>query len=131
MNKKKQPVITATEWIVSAIGFVIVAGAVVFLAISAIRHDGSPASITLEIDTIYRTEGGYVARVEARNTGAETASHLELEASLLDSAGNVTEQSSLTLDYLPGESMRTGAFIFRTDPARGRLELRPRGYESP
>lgn len=128
---KKEPVITAAEWIVAAIGGLLVGTAVVFLALSAFGKDRTPASFAFHVDSIYRIQGGFAVRVDAKNTGTETASHVVLEATLEDAAGQPVEESTLTFDYLPGSSTRGGVLFFTHDPARGRLALRAVGYEEP
>lgn len=128
---EKQPVITLAEWIVSAVGGLFVGAAVLFLALSAFNTERTPASFVFDVDSIYRVQGGYAIRVEAKNTGTETASHVELEATLEDAAGQSIEQSTLTFDYLPGSSTRGGVIFFTHDPTQGRVALRAVGYEEP
>lgn len=128
---RKQPVITTAEWIIAGIGGLFVGAAVLFLALSAFRTDETPASFVFGVDSIYRIQGGFAVRLEAKNTGTETASRVVLEATLEDAAGQPIEESTLTFDYLPGRSTRGGVLFFTHDPARGRVALRAVGYEEP
>lgn len=128
---RKLPVISNAEWIIAAIGGLFVGAAVLFLALSAFGKDWTPASFAFDVDSIYRVQGGFAVRVEAKNTGTETASHVVLQATLEDAAGQPIEESTFTFEYLPGSSTRGGVLFFTHDPARGRVALRAMGYEEP
>jgi uncharacterized protein (TIGR02588 family) len=41
------------------------------------------------------------------------------------------DEAQSTLDFLPGQSSRSGGFYLKEDPNRYRLELRVEGYQEP
>ena len=122
--------ISALEWVVAALGLLLVVGAVAFLAVDAVRGGDRPPDVVVRADTVVALEGGgWLVRFSARNRGRETAASVGIAGELRDAAG--TETSRVTLDYLPGRSARTGGLFFRRDPRRAELRLRAEGYQAP
>jgi uncharacterized protein (TIGR02588 family) len=121
--------IPRAEWIAAAIGFVLVAATVLFLAYQAVAGGSGPPSIAIRVAHQQPDRDGYVVVFDVLNSGGTTAADLEIEGSL--TSGDATEVNGLTLPYVPPGSERRAGLFFRGDPSRGRLELRAKGYREP
>jgi uncharacterized protein (TIGR02588 family) len=122
--------ISAGEWVVAALGLLLLLGSLGFALSQAVRDQTAPPSVAIRVDSVAAVAGGYLVRFRATNRGDETAADLTVEGELTRGPGAV-ERSSATVDYLPGHSERTGGLFFRADPRRHRLELRATGYQRP
>lgn len=117
----------ALEWIASGIGLALTLGILGTIGWEAVKgEENKLPAIAISVERIVATEAGYAVEVTARNLSPATASHVEIEGQL---AGGAT--SSMTLDYLPGESERKGGLFFKEDPRTRQLEVRALGYEEP
>jgi uncharacterized protein (TIGR02588 family) len=118
------------EWVVAAVGALLVAGAVAYLAGQAIWRDETPPDVRLTVERVVPLQEGYVVEFRATNRGAQTAAQLVVEGVLAGPDGRA-ETAEATFDYLPPTSYRQGGLFFTEDPRRGELRLRARGYASP
>ena len=118
------------EWVVAAVSAALVLGAAGFLLRQGTRAPSSPPRITVRVDSVVRAGAGYRVEFSARNDGSTTAARLTVEGEVRDGAGEV-ERSEATLDYVPARGTERGGLFFTRDPRRGRLTLRPLGYEPP
>jgi len=64
------------------------------------------------------------------NGGDATYADLEVEGTLRGTSGR-EERATATLDYLHGRSSREAGLFFTSDPARGTLDLSPKGFRRP
>jgi uncharacterized protein (TIGR02588 family) len=119
-----------TEWIAAGIGVTLLLGALGQLLISALGRDETPPDIVLAVEQVQQGSGSYVVTIRASNQGGAAAADLEIEGTL-DAADGTAEVSTLTLDYLPPGSDRTGGLVFSRDPNAGDLVLRAKGFASP
>ncbi len=117
------------EYIVAAVGLLLVVTAAGFLAYEAFTAGDAPPDIRLEVVRVVRSSGGYLVTLAARNLGDETAAELAVEGSV-ERPGQPSETSDVTFDYLPPDSEREGGLLFTQDP-RGALTLRVLGYREP
>jgi uncharacterized protein (TIGR02588 family) len=122
--------IPALEWATALLGALLLAGTVAFLVRQAIVSDDTPGAVLLTVKQVRPVGAGYVVQLEARNGGTATYAELEIEGTLRSASGR-EERASVTLDYLPGQSSREAGLFFRSDPARGVLELVPKGFREP
>jgi uncharacterized protein (TIGR02588 family) len=118
------------EWVVAALGFLTVLYALGFLFYEAVAGDTSAPDPLVRVMSIQEVQGGYLAQVQARNRGGDTAAGVTVEGTLRRGERDV-ETSEVTLDYLPGQSVREAGLFFSQDPRRYRLELRALGYQEP
>jgi uncharacterized protein (TIGR02588 family) len=118
------------EWLVAAIGLVLVTGSIAFLLYEAVRGSEAPPDVIVRVESVSPVEAGYLVRFRAVNRGGQTAAGLLVRGDLKGEA-EVVETSEARLDYLPGGSERQGGLYFRENPDRFRLEIRARGYERP
>ena len=72
---------------------------------------------------------GFLVPFEAVNDGDATAAAVEIVGRLR--LGELTEESRVTIDYLPAASYGRGGLWFRQDPRQGELVLRAEGYLEP
>ena len=129
-RKKELPEPPALEWLTAAIGFVLVAGAIGFMIYEAAAKKDSPPNISVRIDSINPTSGGFLVNFSVKNSGAMTASALTVEGELKKDGASV-ETSSATIDYAPSNSERRGGLIFTKNPTDFDFTIRATGYEEP
>lgn len=114
------------------IGFLLTAALIGFIGWEALRGSGAAETprLAVEAGRIHRTPAGYLVEFEARNTSARTAAAVEIEAKL-EMPGSEPVSSTVSLDYVPGNSSQRGGVIVPADPRKGRLTLRVAGYTEP
>ncbi len=127
-DKKASP--PAWEWVLAAVGVILVGTAVGSAFYRALTHEDTPPQIEVGVSGIKTTAGGFDVEFEVRNAGGHTAAELNLEAQLLKS-GEPVETSTATLAYSPSNSVRRGGIFFTNDPKAFELKIRALGYESP
>jgi uncharacterized protein (TIGR02588 family) len=69
-------------------------------------------------------------RYEVRNDGGLTAESVRVVGELTRN-GRTVETVSSTIAYVPVESRRAGALVFREDPRSGTLTIRAVAYNRP
>ena len=120
----------ALEWLAAAIGLILVVGAVGFMIYQAVVGKDAPPNVSVSVDSINPTDGGFLVGFRVRNSGAITASALTIEGELKKGEESI-ETSSAAIDYAPSHSERKGALIFTKNPKDYDLLLRATGYEKP
>ena len=113
-----------TQWIVAAIGLVVTLGAVGLMVFELFQQQRPPTLIPRIVE-VQATPAGYVAEVEVRNDGSDTAAGVELEGV----QGPVT--ASATLDYVPGRGSATAFLRFPADPRTAPPALSIKGWSAP
>lgn len=115
-----------------AIGLVLTAGLVGFIGWEALRAPRAAPTPRLAVEAVstHRTPGGYLVEFEARNGSPRTAAAVQIEATL-EVAGAEPVTSTVSLDYVPGNSSQRGGVVMPADPRAGRLTLRVAGYSEP
>lgn len=130
-NGERRHIVTSLwEWVVAAIGLLLVVGSIGFMVYEGIWGDHSPPAVRIQLDSIAATENGYLVRFRATNSGGSTAEGLTIEGQLSKDDQNV-ETTETTLDYLPSHSVRKGGLFFTRDPRQFELSIRALGYEEP
>lgn len=122
--------IPVTEWIVAAIGAVLVAGTIGYLVVLATARDDTPPDVRVAMGRVLALQSGWLVEFRAVNAGAQAAAQLLIEGELQGPEGAV-ETSEAIIDYLPARSAREGGLIFSRDPRRHVLRLRAKGYVNP
>ena len=122
--------IPVTEWVVAAIGAVLVAGTIGWLVYMATMRDETPPDVRVVEDGVVALQGGWVVRFRATNAGSQAAAELLVEGELMGPDGAL-ETSEATIDYLPPRSEREGGLFFSHDPRQHGLRLRAKGYVHP
>ena len=117
------------EWLVAAIGLVLVVGVVAFMIVEA-NGDPGPPRIEVRVDSVVALDDGtYLVEFTAGNRSDASAAAVGIAGEVRD--GGETETSHATLDYLPARSERRGGLHFTLDPRRGTIRLRAEGYQEP
>lgn len=111
-------------------GLLLVLAALAALTYEAVAGDTSSPDPLIRVTGVHKVQGGYLAQVEAFNSGGDTAAGLTVGGTLKQNGQDI-ETSEVTLDYLPGQSLREAGLFFSEDPRRYRLELRALGYQEP
>jgi uncharacterized protein (TIGR02588 family) len=118
------------EWIVAAIGVLLVGGAIAYLVYHSMTRGQTPPDIRAVAERVLELDHGYVVQFRVRNEGGSAAAQVTIEGELVGADGT-TERAEAVLDYLPPRSDRTGGLLFRSDPRQGELRLRATGYAKP
>lgn len=101
----------ALQWAMAAVG-VAVTMAVVGVVLWEALQPPSPARLEARIVEVRPTAGGYLAQVEIRNTGGDTAAAVDL----LGQSGGGDAPSTATVDYVSGHGTATAWLRFDRDP---------------
>ncbi|WP_305098275.1 hypothetical protein [Croceibacterium aestuarii] len=118
------------EWVAVAIGSLVTAALVGYIGWKAATSDQeTPPMVAVEQGQTTPYEGGWVVEVRARNLSPSTAANVEIEGTLHSGSSETT--ATTTIDYVPGDSVRKAGLFLPSDPARGVLELRAKGYAAP
>lgn len=118
-----QPTPPWLAWTMGGLGLMLVLAC---LAIILIRASTSiqGADIQLRLTDTRASQGQWLAEIEARNVGGETAAQVEIEGMI----GG--ENASAIIDYLPASGRGTVVLGFSSDPSE-ELQLRTRGWTEP
>lgn len=122
--------IPRVEWIVGAIGLLIVTLAFSVLLYEGAAGDKSPPDVKLSVQTIVPLRNGFLVKVRAENEGGEPAARVAVKAELIKHA-QVAEESETQFEYLPPHSSRDAGVFFSGDPREGEVRLKALGYEEP
>jgi uncharacterized protein (TIGR02588 family) len=122
--------IPVTEWVVAALGALLVAGTIGYLVYLATTRDDTPPDVRVVEQAVHALQSGWLVEFRAVNAGSQAAAQLLIEGELRGPDGPV-ETSEATIDYLPARSAREGGLIFSRDPRRHELRLRAKGYVDP
>jgi uncharacterized protein (TIGR02588 family) len=119
-----------SEWLVAALGAIMVLGAIAQLIYHSVGREQSPPDIRVVAERVVELRQGYLVQFRARNDGQSAAAEVEIEGELAAPDG-ASEVSEATLDYLPPRSEREGGLFFARDPRAGQLQLRATGFAAP
>lgn len=126
-NTSKTPV---WEWIVAAIGLVLVAAAISTTVYRAFNGEPTPPILTFTVDSTELSGSGYLVGFSVVNSGSGTAAALSVEG-ILKSGEDPVETSTANFAYAPGNSVRKGGFFFTKNPNEFTIQIRALGFESP
>ena len=121
--------IPLAEWIVSAIGLLLVGATVGYLGYAALTVEDSPPDIQVEIVAVLPLREGYLARFSAINHGGLPANEVTILGE--HGLGAEREASQAVVDFLPAGSEKGGGLFFRRQPAQESIKVRATGYQEP
>ena len=121
-KKSSSPDHPVLQWIMGGLGLVITLSAAGVIIHEAIQPP-SPPDLTAEVTAVRPAAAGFVAQVEVRNLGRDTAAAVQLEGR---SDG---ETASVAIDYVPGLGRVAVALAFPGAPAP--VEVRVTGWSEP
>lgn len=126
-QRKKTPI---WEWIIAAVGLILVVGAIGMTLYRAVTEQSTPPMIEISVEAIVPMSNGYLVEFRVKNTGNQTAAALTIEGELKRGAESV-ESSTASLAYAPANSQREGGLFFTKNPNEFELNIRALGYEKP
>ena len=129
-QQQEENAIPVWEWIVAAIGLVLVASVIGFLLYEAIAGSRLPPDVKLSVDSVVQIRNGFLAKITAVNEGGITAEGVDIEGELKRGTETI-ERSRTTIDYLPPRSEKKAGLFFTQDPRQLDLQVRSFGYEEP
>jgi uncharacterized protein (TIGR02588 family) len=127
VQDKKTP---ALEWMIAALGLILVVGTIGFLIYQAFKDKSAPPDLSVQIDSIIKMESGYLVNFSVYNKGDDNAADVVVEGKIKQN-GEDLETSSVTIDYAPSDSKREGGLFFTKNPGEGNFEIRALGYTKP
>ncbi len=128
-REARRPVPVA-EWIVAALGAVLVAGTIGYLVWLPASRDETPPDVRVVAGPVVALQDGWLVTFRAANAGGQAAAGVLVEGELAGPDGPI-ETSEATIDYLPPGSEREGGLFFSRDPRRYEVRLRAKGYVDP
>ncbi len=129
-SENKNQKIPFLEWLMAAIGLILVGGALGFIIYEASTNGHEPPILKVGYGAVEKNEAGYLVKFEVENSGDETAADVVIEGKLTKGAEEI-ETSSVTFDYAPSQSKRGGGLYFKNNPQEFNFELAPKGYQKP
>lgn len=118
------------EWIIAAIGLVLVFVVIGSALHRAVIEDSTPPLLEFTVEAVKPAANGYLVEFLVKNTGNQTAAALAVEGQL-KKGEEVVETSTVTLTYAPARSVRQGGLYFMKNPNEFELQIRALGYEKP
>lgn len=118
------------EWIVFAVGLVLVAATLAYLVYAGLTTGSQPPSIEVRLGTPEQSSHNFIVPVTVINHGDKTAGGIRIEV-LMESGGTQQERGELDVPFLPRRATRQGWVTFEHDPRAAQLKARVLGYEEP
>lgn len=122
-----KPPIPLLEWVVAAIGSVLVCGSLGFLGYRA-SIEKSPPVFKSEVLRVVATDNGFLTEIKVHNRGGTAVASLRLSAK---AQSDGVSPKQVVIDYLPGHSSRIVAMMFSDRPDRDALQLGVESYALP
>ena len=121
------------EWLVFAVGLVLVLSALAYLVYEGATMGHDPPSIEVRLGTPEPRTHNFIVPVTVINHGDETAEGITVEVSLENAGGGGAQpvRGELTVAFLPRRATREGWVVFQQDPRTARLSARILGYNKP
>ncbi len=118
------------EWCVFAVGLMLVAGALVYLAYTGATMGDAPPTLEVRLGSPEPQAQSFIIPVTVVNHGDQTAEGVTVEV-VMESDGEEPARGEFTIAYLPRHATRAGWVMFDRDPRAARLQARVLGYEQP
>lgn len=125
----KRDAIPALEWIISGLGLTLVTASLGFLLHKAILVECKPPDMQAQLLSSRTGLHGYIATVELKNTGGQTAANLQVLAQLVSPQGEFEREA--TVDFLPPHSTRQIELYFQQPPTKENLQVQFLSYHIP
>jgi len=129
-NQERQKETPVWEWIIAAVGLILVVAALGTTLYRAVTEESTPPILEINIEAVHAANNGYLVEFRIKNTGNQTAAALTIEGELKRGEESV-ETSTATLTYAPANSQREGGLFFTKNPNEFELKIRALGYEKP
>lgn len=112
------------QWIMAGLGAMATLAVAAILGAEAMRAE-TPAQLTANLGAVHTAPSGWLAEIEVRNTGRDTAAAVQV---LGVQQGR---ESGVTLEHVPGEGKATAFMPFAADPRAAPPALRIEGWAEP
>ncbi|MDI6624511.1 MAG: hypothetical protein QME55_07260 [Brevundimonas sp.] len=122
-RKKPLPAPALLEWLMGGLGLLLVLAVLAIVAFEAVGPR-EPPRIEARLGEIRRSGSVWLAEIEVRNLGDETAAGVEIEGRVGD------RTAGATLDYVPAHGRERVTLSFDVDP-RGAVDLSVPGWSEP
>lgn len=129
-NHKRHKNTPVLEWIIAAIGLILVVTVLGTTLYRAVTEESTPPILEISVDSIVPIGNNWLVKFRVKNTGKQTAAALTIEGTLKRGTESV-EISTATLAYMPANSQREGGLFFTKNPSEFELKIRASGYEKP
>lgn len=129
-DKEEKKEIPIAEWLIAAVGVILVLGAINLTLYRAVTESNTPPQFEIAAEPPQSSGDGYLVRFSIFNKGNQTAAAVAVEGELKKGAEKI-ETGSATLTYAPANSVRRGGIYFTKNPQDFELNLRVVGYEEP
>ena len=128
------------EWIVFAVGLVLVTATLAYLVYEGATMGSSPPSLEVRLGTPEQRSHSFIVPVTVinqpgggavpwANHGDKTAGSIRIE--VLMESGEKRERGEVDIPFLPRGATREGWVTFEQDPRTTQLKARVLGYEEP
>ncbi|MBA4001313.1 hypothetical protein [Brevundimonas sp.] len=121
-SQSSSPEHPVLQWIMAGLGLVLTLAAAGVIVHAAVQPP-SPPDLTAQVTATRPAAAGFIAQIEIRNLGRDTAAAVQVEGR---SGG---ETASTTVDYVPGKGRTAVALAFPGAPAP--VEARVTGWSEP
>jgi len=118
------------EWIVFAVGLILVSYTLGHLIFAGASMGREPPSIEVRLGSSERRQFNFVVPVKVINHGDETAAGVRIEV-VMEAGGEEKERAELDVAFLPRHATREGWVTFEQDPRTAQLKARVLGYQKP
>ena len=119
------------EWIIFAVGLVLVIGTLGYLLYDATTISQAPPNIEVQLGETQPQGQSFLVPVIATNKGQQTAETVQIEV-VLEKDGKEAESAELEIQFLPRGAKRSGWVTFETDPSTvEKIKTRAVGFEKP
>ncbi|HEX8491993.1 MAG TPA: hypothetical protein VF658_04070 [Pyrinomonadaceae bacterium] len=117
------------EWMVFAVGLVLVTATLAYLVYEGATMGSSPPSLEVRLGTPEPRPHSFIVPVTVINHGDKTAGSIRIE--VLMESGDKRERGEVDIPFLPRGATREGWVTFEQDPRTAQLKARVLGYEEP
>jgi uncharacterized protein (TIGR02588 family) len=118
------------EWIVAAVGLILVLFSIGYLTYEAITARDSPPNLLVKVISIKHLSNGYLVEFKVKNEGENPAANVVIEGKLSSGEKDI-ETKTTTINYVASMSERDGGLFYTEDPEQNKLEIKAIGYENP
>lgn len=129
-NKSLAERTSVIEWIVAAVGLILVLFSIGYLTFEAITSTDSPPNLTVKVTSIEHLSNGYLVEFKVRNEGERPAANVVIEGKLSGGEKEI-ETKTTTINYVASKSERDGGLFYTENPEQNKLEIKAIGYENP
>jgi len=118
------------EWLSAGVGLVLILATLGLVASELFRADDTPPRLVVRTLSVEPAPGGFHVAVRVQNEGGSPAASVLVEGELTPAVGEA-ETAEATFDFVADHSSRDGGLYFKSDPRKGSLALRAKGYSAP